>query len=193
MKNSAKKNGELHDQHYENGNGVGAGVLAAGGAPYPEIVPDAESHEYESDLEHQYLGNGSLEASYTEEPSETTDEASARDHEEAALSPVDQAEKPEELIGSHSPELFEPVSDPHAEGGVIPDPSHEVSVDAADDEEPKQGQAKDDIADIVGLLESTSFTSKHILQGSDESVATNSHTPGSDKERQRIGEIPDEE
>jgi len=71
------------------------------------------------------------------------------------------------------------------------EPPHEGSLDAP--EEPKQEWAKDDIADMVGLLESTSFTSKHILQGSDESVANGSHTPYLEKERQRIGEIPDEE
>jgi len=67
------------------------------------------------------------------------------------------------------------------------EPPHEGNLDAP--EELKQEWVKDDIADIVGLLESTSFTSTHILEG----VANRSQDSFLEKERQRIGEIPDEE
>lgn len=171
-------------------------MLATGEALYPEIEPsDAETHEHGSDLEHEHLGNDPLEVGCTDEPSETADEVGTHDREEVAHSSSDRdhVEGPEELVRSHSPESADPVSDPHVEDNATPEPPHEVHVDAAEDEELKQDGVKDDIADIVGLLESTSFTSKHILQGSDEGVVNGSHIPGSDKERQRIGEIPDEE
>ena len=193
MKNLAKKDGNVHEEHHENGNGVSAGLSDTGEAG---IIPsDAENYEFESDREYEHLGNGALEVSYIEEPSETTDEASAHDHEEAIYSPVDQehVEKPEELVRSHSPESIGPASDLQTEDDSAPESPHEVSVVATNDGKLEQGQAKDDIADIVGLLESTSFTSKHILQGSDESVTIDLPTPGSDKEVQRVGEIPDED
>ena len=146
------------------------------------MTSDTETHEQESDYEYGHLGNGSLEESYTEEPTETTEEVSLHDYEEAIHSQTDQVhvEEPEELVRPHSPEFLD-----HTEGDVLPR--------AASSEEREQEQAKDDIADIVGLLESTSFSSKHILQGSDEGVTPDSRTPGSDTERRGIGEIPDEE
>lgn len=179
---------DVHQGHYENGNGL----EAAEGTLHPVFEPlDVENHEHESDREDEHLGNGSLEASHTSESLETTDGASARDQEEAIYSPVnqDQVETPEDA--ARSPEPVDPASDLHADY-ANPEPPYKVSAIATEDEEPKQ-VAKDDIADIVGLLESTSFTSKHILQGPDEGVANSLPTPGSDKERQRIGEIPDEE
>jgi len=96
-------------------------------------------------------------------------------------------EEPEEHVRSHSPESVGPAPDLRPEDDAAPEPLRGVGVGAAGDGE------KDDIADIVGLLESTSFTSKHILQGHDEGAANGSRTPGSDKERLRIGEIPDED
>jgi len=186
--NAAGSTPAKHEGCHENGNGVGVGVLATGETLHPETEPsDAENHEHGSDLEHEHLGNGSLEVGYTDEPSETT--------EKVAHSPSDRdhVEEPEELVRSHTPESADPDSDPRVEGNITPEPLHEVCADVAEDEKPKQDGVKDDIADIVGLLESTSFTSKHILQGSDEGVVNGSRTPCSDKERQRIGEIPDEE
>ena len=178
MKDSVKKGGDVHG----NGNGVGAGLIATEEALYPETIPsDAETNEGESDHEHEHLGNGSLEVSYT---SETTDEAGAHDHEEVAHSPVDQ-----EPARSHSPESVDPASDLRVEGGTASESSRRVTMDAAEDEEPKR-RIKDDMAAIVGLLETTSFTSKHILQDPEAVVAISPRTPGSDK---RIGEIPDEE
>ncbi|KAF9649235.1 hypothetical protein BDM02DRAFT_1931491 [Thelephora ganbajun] len=195
-KNSTKKNGDIHEEHPESESGVGVGLSATGEILHPEIEPsDTEDHEHGSDREHEYLGNGSPEVSYTDEHSGTTDEAGGTQDHKVVQSFVDQdhVEEPEELVRSRSPESDDPASDLHAEDDVTPELPHEVSVCAAEDEELKQERTKDDIADIVGLLESTSFTSKHILQGSEEGVASNPHTPGSDKERQRIGEIPDEE
>ena len=184
MKNSPRKDGDVEEGHHENGNEADVGLLASGDALHHEIVPsDAGNHEHESDPEYEHLENCSLEVGYTEEPSETTDGISVHDH----------YKEPEELPRSHSPESIDPASDLSIEGDAGPEPLHEVSGDAVDDEELKQGREKDDIADIVGLLESTSFTSKHILQGSDEGAVNDSLTPGLDKERQRIGEIPDEE
>ena len=157
---------------------------------------DAENHEPESDREAEHLGNGSLEASYIEDPLDTsTDDVSSHEHDEVIHCPADQehVETPQDLVRSRSPESVDPV---YAEGDAAIELPHEVTVDVVEDEEQKQEEVKDDIADIVGLLESTSFTSKHILQGSDEGVVNDPqipHTPGSDKERQRIGEIPDEE
>ena len=186
------KDGDVHQGHHENGNGV----EAAEEALHPEIEQlDTENHEHGSDREDEHLGNGSLEVSYVEEPLDTADDASVHDHEEVVHCPVDQdhVEAPRDPVRSRSPESVDPASVLHDEDDATLEPPHEVSVDAVEDEEPKQEGAKDDIADIVGLLESTSFNSKHILQGPDEGVAINSHTPSSDKERQRIGEIPDEE
>jgi len=150
--------------------------LATGEALHPEsVLSDAETHEPESDCEHGHLGNGSLETSYTEELPESTEEASL--HYQADQ---EHGEEPEDLVRSHS---LESVED-----DAVPEHPH----GAAGSEEPEQEQAKDEIADIVGLLESTSFSSKHILQGSEEGVVvSDSRTPGSDNER-RIGEIPDE-
>ena len=186
-----REDGDIHQGHHENGNGVGAAEETL----HPEIEQlDTENHEHESDREEEHLGNGSLEVSYIEEPLDTTDDASVHDH-EVVHCPVDQVnvETPQDLVSSHSPESVDPASVSHAEDDAASEPPHEANLDAVEDEEPKQEGVKDDIADIVGLLESTSFTSKHILQESDEGVTNDSHTPGSDKERQRIGEIPDEE
>jgi hypothetical protein len=121
------------------------------------------------------------------------DGTSGRNHQEAVHSSVDRGfvQEPEELVRPHSPESIPPPSDLHADDGASSEPPHEGSLDAA--EEPKQEWVKDDIADMVGLLESTSFTSKHILHGSDEGAADDSHTSYLEKERLRIGEIPDEE
>ena len=178
-----KGDSDVFQGHHENGNGVAEEILHSAIDPL-----DAEDHEHESDPEDEHLGNGSLETGYTE-PLEATDSASAHDNE------VDQkqVESPADLIRSHSPEPVHSTPGLHAEGGATSESLHKVNVDSAEDAEPKQEDVKDEIADIVGLLESTSFTSKHILQGSDEGVANGPHTPGSDKERQRIGEIPDEE
>lgn len=171
-----KKDDKVHAEHHENGNGVGEGLLATRQVLHPESVPsDAESHEPESDHEHEQLRNGSLE------PGEPGDEVSLYDHEVVNQGHVEEPE----LVGSHSPEPVDP--DHHAEGAATPEVSYEDSTHVAGDE----GQAKDEIADIVGLLESTSFTSKHILQGSDEGVVNDLGAPVSDKER--VGEIPDEE
>jgi hypothetical protein len=187
-RNPTRKDCAIHE-HHGNGNGVGVGLLVTGETLHPEtVLSDSESHEHE--------GLGSPEVSYIEEPPETTDEASVYDHEEAAHSPVDQehVEEPEELFRSHSPESVDPASDlHHAEDDVTSEPLYEVGVDTAEDGESEQERMKDDIADIVGLLESTSFTSKNILQGPDEGVVNDLRIPGSDKERLRIGEIPDEE
>jgi len=174
VKDSVKKGGDV----LGNGNGAGAGLIATEEALYPETIPpDAETNEGESDHEHEHLGNGSLEVSYT---SETTDEAGAHDLEEVAHFPIDQ-----EPARSHSSESVDPASDLRVED----ESPHKVTVDAAEDEEPKR-RIKDDMAAIVGLLETTSFTSKHILQDPEAVVAISPRTPGSDK---RIGEIPDEE
>lgn len=167
---SAQKDVDAHGESRENGNGIEAGLLTTEQTPHPETKPlGAENHESEPEVWHEHFGNGSLEASYTEEPSEDLDESRAYGHDDLSYSSVDQdhVEEPEELVRSHSPESG-------AEG-------------------PTQESADGDIADIVGLLESTSFTSKHILHGSDEGVANPLLTPSPEKERQKIGEIPDEE
>lgn len=177
----------IDQEHHENGNGLGA----IEGTLHPETeLLGVENHERESDPEDEHLGNGSLEASHTEESLETTDVV-VRDH-EVLYSPADQgqAETPEDVVCSRSPEPVDPASDLHTEEDATHEPLHEVS---AKDEESKQEGAKDDIAVIVGLLESTSFTSKHILQGPDEAATNDLLTPISDKDRLRIGEIPDEE
>lgn len=187
---SAHKDVDAHGEGRENGNGLEAGLLITEEIPHPETKPlGAENHESETDVWHENFGNGSLEASYTEEPSENLDESRDYGHDDLAHSSVDQdhVEEPEELIHSHSPESGDPAPDLHAEGDSTP----EGVVDGA--EGPTQEPANDDIADMVGLLESTSFTSKHILHGSDEGVANVPLTPSSEKERQKIGEIPDEE
>lgn len=174
---SAQKDGESR----ENGNGLEAGLLTTEETPHSETKPSgAENHESEPEVWHEHFGNGSLEASYTEEPSEDLDEPHAYGHDGLAHSSVDQdhVEEPEELVRSHSPESADPALDLHA-------------VDGAEGSTPES--ANDDIAGMVGLLESTSFTSKHILHGSDEGVANAPLTPSSEKERQKIGEIPDEE
>lgn len=171
-----RKDDNAHQGHHENGNGVAEEIL------HPAIdLLDAENHEHGSDPEGEHLENGSLEASYTEEPLETSDGASAHGHEEAD---EEQVETPGDLVRSPSPEPVGPTPGLHVEDDATSESLHEVNVDTAEDAEPNQEGVKDDIADIVGLLESTSFTSKHILQGSDEAVAIESHTPG---------EIPDEE
>jgi hypothetical protein len=191
-KDPARKDGDVHRGHHANGNGV----EFAEEALHPEIGQlDAGVHEHESDREDEHLGNGSLEVRYIEESLDTADDASVHDHEEVVHSPVDRehAETPRDLVRSRSPELIDPASVLHAEDDATPEPPHEVGVDTVEGEESRQEGMKDEIADIVGLLESTSFTSKHILQGSDEGVSNGSHTSGSDKERLRIGEIPDEE
>ena len=177
MKSSAKGSDGALGEHHRNG--VEAGLLAAGEAQHPEsVLSDAETHEPESDCEHGHLGNGSLETSYTEELPET---------EEASLhyqADQEHVEEPEELTRSHSPESVDRIEDDD-----VPEHPH----DAGGSEELEQGRAKDEIADIVGLLESTSFSSKRVLQGSDEGVVANdSRTSGSDNERRGIGEIPDE-
>ena len=174
MKSSARGDGGALEELHRNG--VGAGLLAAGEALHPEsVLSDAETHEPESDCEHGYLGNGSLETSYTEELPEEASLSFQADQEHV--------KEPEELVNSHSPKSVDRVED---------DDVPEHPRDAAGSEE--QEQAKDEIADIVGLLESTSFSSKHILQGSDEGViVSESRTPGSDNERRGIGEIPDED
>lgn len=181
---SAQKDADAHGEGRENGNGLETGLLTAEETPHPETKPlGAENHTSETDVWHEHFGNDSLEASYTEEPSENLDESRTYGHDGLAHSPVDQdhVEEPEELIRSHSPESGDPALDLRAEGAV----------DGA--EEPTQELTNDDIAGMVGLLESTSFTSKHILHGSDEGVANAPPTPSSEKERQKIGEIPDEE
>lgn len=179
------KDAVMNDACGENGNGFGTELSTTVETQQPEIEPsDAENHEPHSDREHEHLGNGSLEASYTEE---TSEQLSVHDHEEVVTPSVHQnfVEEPEELVRSHSPASGSPASDLHSES------SHEGGMHVP--EEPEQGSANDDIADMVGLLESTSFNSKHILRGSEEGVANDSHSPGSEKDRQRIGEIPDEE
>lgn len=190
---SASKYGNVRQGQHENGNGV----EAAEETLHPEIDQlDAENHEPGSDREAEHLGNGSLEVSYIEEPLDaSTDDVGLHDHEEVVHCPTDQehVETPQDLIRSPPPESVDPVPVLRAEDDAAIELPHEVSVDVVEDEEQKQEEVKDDIADIVGLLESTSFTSKHILQGSDEGVVTDLHSPGPDKERQRIGEIPDEE
>jgi hypothetical protein len=187
-----KNDNDTHGGTHENGNGFEKGLLAAEETTHPEIEPmGAENHHPESDREHEHLGNGSLEVSYTEEPSDFVDESLVHDC-ETALASVDQShvEEPEDSVRSES---GGPASDVQVEADAASEPPHEDSVDIV--KESKQKWAKDDIADVVGLLESTSFTSKHILQGSDGSVINDSHASGSEKEkeRQRIGEIPDEE
>ena len=171
---SAKEDGGALGEHHRNG--VEGVLLAAGEDLHHESVQsDAETHEPESDCEHGHLGNGSLETSYTEELPETTEDASL--HYQADQEHV---EEPEEITRSNSSESVQ--------DDAVPEHPHGI----AGGEELEQEQAKDEIADIVGLLESTSFSSKHILQGSDEGVVvSDSRTPGSDNER-RIGEIPDE-
>ena len=172
MKSSVKKDGGVLGEHHGNGNGVEPGLLVTGEALHLE-TSDAETHEHGSDCEHEHLGNSSLETSYVEESLETTEEASL----EVTPTGQEHVEEPEEIVRPHSPEFIDRTEEGAASG-----------------EELEQGQAKDvEIADIVGLLESTSFTSKHILQGSDGSVTSESRTPGSDNERRGIGEIPDEE
>lgn len=167
MKTSAKGDGGALGE--QNGNGLAAGEALN----LESVLSDTETHEPGSDCEHGHLGNGSLENSYTEELLEEASLSYQADQEHV--------EEPEELARSRSPESVD-----HAEDDSVPDHSH----DAAGSED--QEQAKDEIADIVGLLESTSFSSKHIL--SDEGVATSeSRTPGSDNERRGIGEIPDED
>lgn len=169
----------MHQEHHENG------YDAVEVALHPETESlGVEDHE---------LGNDSLEVSYVEDSMEMAEVASAHDHEEVPHSLVSQewVEAPEDLVGFRSPEPVDPTLTLRDEDDVTPELSHEVSIDTVE-EEPKPEGAKDDIADIVGLLESTSFTSKHILQGH-EGIATNPRTPGLDKEGQRIGEIPDEE
>ena len=189
---SARKDDDVCHGHHENGNGV----EAAEETLHPEIDQlDAKNHEPESDREAEHLGNGSLEVSYIEEPLDASaDDVSLHDHEEVIHCPADQehVETPQDLIRSPPPESVDPVPVLRAEDDAAIELPHEVSIDVVEDEQ-KQEQVKDDIADIVGLLESTSFTSKHILQGSDEGVVNDPLTPVSDKERQRIGEIPDEE
>ena len=189
IKTSNKKDGDPHENGNENG--LGEALSTTGETLHPETEPsDAGNNDLESDCGHEHFGNGSFEASYTEEPSGTTDGTSGHDHEEAVDSSVDRdfVEEPEELVRSHSPESGDPPSNLHADDGASPELPHEgASLDAP--EQSKQELVRDDIADMVGLLESTSFTSKHIYQGSDEAVANDLHT----KERQGIGEIPDEE
>lgn len=119
------------------------------------------------------------------------DDASAHDHEEVVYSPVDQSQEdtPEDLVRSF--ESVDPTASIlHAEDNATSETLDEVGADTV---EPNQEGVKDYIADMVGLLESTSFTSKHILQGPDEGISSDLPPLGSDKERQRIGEIPDEE
>lgn len=186
-KTSGKRDGDTHRESRENGSVLSEGLSTAG------EPSDAGDHDLESYCEHDHLENGSFEASYTEEPSEVVDGTGGHNHQEAVNPSVDRdfVEEPEELVRSHSPESVHPPSDLHADDDASPEPPYEGSLDVP--EEPKQEWVKDDIADIVGLLESTSFTSKHILHGSDEGVADDSHTPCLEKERHRIGEIPDEE
>ena len=157
---------------------------------YSEIEPSdaAGNHDLQSDHGHEHFGHGSFEASYTEEPSEAIEEISVQ--EEVVRSSVE-VEEPEELVRSHSPESGDTPLNPHADDGTTSEPPPEGGLDNL--EELKQELVNDDIADIVGLLESTSFTSKRILQESDEGVASDSYTSHSEKERQRIGEIPDED
>ena len=190
MKNSSEKGGDAQRERHENGNGPQDWLPTTGEAPHPETVPsDTPNHDLESDCGHEHFGNGSFEASYSEEPSESADGTSRHDHEEAVHSSVDRdfVEEPEDLVRSHSPESGDPPSDLHADDSATFEPPHEGSPDAP--EELKREWVKDDIADIVGLLESTSYTSKRILQDSDEGMTSES----SEKERLRIGEIPDEE
>lgn len=167
-------------------------MSTAAEAPHLETEP-SDTGDLESNCEHHHLGNGSFEASYTEERSEAADETSGHDHDEAIHSSVDRdfVEEPEELVRSNSPESSDPPSHPHADDGATFEPPLEGSLDSPD--ELKQERVKDDIADIVGLLEFTSFTSKRILHESEEGVANDSGTSYLEKERQRIGEIPDEE
>ena len=191
---SAQKDVDAHGESHENGNGLEAGLLATEETPHLETKPSgADNSEHEPDGWHEHFGNGSHETSYTEEPSENLDESRAYGHDDLAHSSADQdhVEEPEELIRSHSPESGDPTPDLHVEVDSTSEPLQEGAMGGA--EGPTQGLANDDIADMVGLLESTSFTSKHILHGPDEGVANAPLTPISEKERQRIGEIPDEE
>lgn len=181
---SAQKDVDTRGESREDGNGLEAEPLTTEETTHLETIHSgAEGHNPGLGVLHDHFGNGSFEASYTEEPSENLDESHAYDHDGPAHSSVDQdhVEEPEEPIRSYSPESGNPTPDLHP-GGVV---------DGA--EGLTRGPANDDIADMVGLLESTSFTSKHILQGSNEGVANPPLTPVSEKERQRIGEIPDEE
>jgi len=190
---SVRKDGDVRQGHHENGNGV----EAAEETLRPEIDQlDVENHEPKSDRKAEHLGNGSLEVSYIEEPLDaSTDDVSLHDHKQVIHCPTDQehVETLQDPIRSPPPETVDPVPVLRAEDDTAIELPHEVSVDVVEDEEQKQEEVKDDIVDIVGLLESTRFTSKHILQGSDEGVVTDLHSLGPDKERQRIGEIPDEE
>ena len=189
---SARKDGDVRQGHHENGNGV----EAAEETLHPEINQlDAENHEPKSDREAEHLGNGSLEVSYIEEPLDaSTDDVSLHDH-EVIHCPTDQehVETPQDPIRSPLLNPLTPFRYSVLRTTPLSNSPHEVSVDVVEDEEQKQEEVKDDIADIVGLLKSTSFTSKRILQGSDEGVVTDLHSLGPDKERKRIGEIPDEE
>lgn len=147
------------------------------------LHPETESLGAEDD-EGEHLGNGSLEVSYVEDSMDMADGASAHD-----LVGLDRVGASEDFVRSRSPE---PTLTLHDEDDATPELSLEASIDTIEGGQKLEG-AKDDIADIVGLLESTSFTSKHILQGPDEGIVIDPRTPGSDKEGQRIGEIPDEE
>ena len=181
-----KKDGDAHEEGHENGNGEGLFTAEEGSYIDPS---DTEDHDHESECEHENFGNGSLEASYVEESSGVVDEAGAHDHEGTSSFSVDQnyVEEPAPLLQTRSPEPGEPTSNLRAGDDSTSEPTHEGNGSATEDAK------QDDIADIVGLLESTSFTSKHILQGSDEGVANDSPVSSSEKERLRIGEIPDEE
>lgn len=164
----------MHQEHHENGH---------------EVVEVALVEDHGD----EHSGNGSLEVSYIEDSMDMAEGASVHDHDEVAHSLISQewVTAPEDLVGSRSPEPIDPTLTLLDEEDVTPELSHEVSIDTVE-EEPKLEGAKDDIADIVGLLESTSFSSKHILRGH-EGIDANPRTPSLDKEGQRIGEIPDEE
>ncbi|KAF9778940.1 hypothetical protein BJ322DRAFT_1113816 [Thelephora terrestris] len=188
-KNSMKEDGEAHEESHENGNGLVAEVPIDQEALHHDVeLSDAEPHHPGPDCQHEHFANGSLEVSWTEEPSEIVNEI--RVHNPGGVAHQHYVEDLQEFVHSHSSESGDATSDLHVEDDPVSEPAHERSLDA--DQGTEQELANDDIAHMVGLLETTSFSSKHILQGSDESVASNSHIPGLEKECQKIGEIPDE-
>ena len=184
-----KEDGYAHEERHENGNGLEAGVPTDEEVSIPEVEPlGGDHHEPESDCQHEHFENGSLEVSYTEEPSETVDES--RTYDLRVVARQHYVEDLEAFVHSHSPEPGDLTLGLTVEDDATSEPTHESSTDT--NRGPNQGSPNNDIADMVGLLESTSFSSKHILQGSDDSVASDSHVSVPEKECHKIGEIPDE-
>jgi len=188
-KASVKEDGDAREESHENGNGLKMGMPTDEEVSLPEVEPlDGEHHEPEPDCQHEHFENGSLEVSYIEEPSETVDESRTFDLGEVARQHY--VEDLEAFVHSHSPEPGDLTSYLPVQGAATSEPAHDSNTDTNGG--PNQGSPDDDIADMVGLLESTSFSSKHIFQGSDDSVASDSHVSVLEKEPHKIGEIPDE-